>query len=241
MLVHLYQIYKQGQEHGGEQTGHHQGQAADGSRQGTDFVGFGGADDVPAGTEGHTLGDRISDAEDAAEGRTHDVGENAGKDNGGGGDAGHAARHFTEGNADGGGDGFGHQGNGQLLLEAEDHAAKQHHCKAGNGTGCHTGGNGGQIFLQQLELLIHGNCQTDGGRRQQPGQGAHAGLIRLHGAAGGGQEQKHQHHGGEDGIQQGRLQLLLEFLTQKESDKGQRQGQNTNGKQLSHACGLPSS
>ena len=57
--IHLQQLAKQGEDDGGQKTGHHQREAADCASQFADFVGSCGTNDVTGSAEGHTLRNRI--------------------------------------------------------------------------------------------------------------------------------------------------------------------------------------
>ena len=225
-----------GKNNGGQQACHHQGEAGCGAGQVADGCGTGGADDMAGGAEGHALGHGVCDPENFAPATAQNIGQDAGDDDHSGGDGGQAAAHFTQGRADGGGDGFGQHGHDQCAVDSGKQAPQQHHTQAADGAGGNADHNCGQIAPQGLKMLVHGNGQTHGTGGQQPGHFAHTCLIIGVFEAAQDHESKNQHHSDEGGIGDGGPQLLLEQQADLVSAQGDEDGQNADGKKLSHDC-----
>ncbi len=189
---------------------------------------------MAGGAQRHALGYRVCQMEQLAKRRSHATGHDAGEDDGGGGDGADAAGELTQGHADGGGDALREQGNGQFPVKAHRQGEQQYHHETAHRAHRDAQGDGLQVLFQDGQLLVHGDGKGNGGRGHQPGELGGARLIGAVVHAGEGYEDEHDHHGDEDGIAQGRADLLLTPEADLKGDQRQGQGKDPDGEQLRH-------
>ena len=164
--------------------------------------------------DGNALCNWVGDMKHPADhGREH-IAHQSGDDNHGDGQGDIAAQLLRNAHADGGGDGLGQQGHILCMIQPEDQSHGQYAQKRGQHPGGDAQKNGGLVLLQQIQLFIEGNGQTDGGWGQKIAQILCAGIVHVVIHIGHGQQRNGDDNGDQQGVKQRAFPLLLQQAAQ---------------------------
>ena len=174
------------------------------------------------GADGYALGDRLGDAEHAADGDGDDVAEDAGNDDHGNGQRHIAAELLRDAHADGGRDGLRQERDVLLMRKTEGEAQRQHAAQRGEHAREDTGENGPPAAAQQREFLIERDGEAHGRRREQVAEVLRPGVIHLVVDMRGDEHKDRDDDREEQGIEERQTEALLQYHAEPVGKQAER-------------------